>query len=153
MVRRSTDVLNRHKAFWERRPTDRPLLGINVGFTLPQTFPRTMAEIGDGALQPDDIPLKALFQDCDALELVHRGLGDYPYVAAPFVGVPWLEAIAGCPVAAHRTGFWAEPCVKDWRSWRWQESFLDNPWTRKLQELMAALTTHVWIRFCASPTM
>jgi hypothetical protein len=153
MVSMPADSLHRHQQFWERKPTDRPLLGIDVGFTLQGLFPRTMARISDGPLQPEDIPLDEFMQDCDALAQAHQGLGDFPYVAAPFVGVPWLEAIAGCPIHASRNSFWAEPCVTDWRAWRWPESFNDSPWTRKLIELMDALVTHAAGRYQVAPTL
>jgi hypothetical protein len=143
----------RHQGFWERQPAQHPLLGINVGFALDETFPRTMAQISDGPLKPDDLPLEAFLQDCDALALAHAGLGDYPYVAAPFVGVPWLEAIAGCPIVASRNSFWAGPCIDDWDAWRWPESFIDNAWTRKLLELMDALAAHAAGRYQIAPTL
>ena len=143
MTTLSTEALARHQAFWDRKPTDRPLLGINVGFALQDAFPRVMARMADGPLRPDDIPADALFQDCDALEVAHRGLGDYPFTVAPLVAIPWMEAIAGCQIAASRNSFWAEPCVENWREWKWPRSFLDNPWTRKLMELMDALVAHV----------
>jgi hypothetical protein len=146
-------VLHRHQQFWDRRPADRPLLGINVGFNLEDTFPRTMARISDGPVKPADIPVDAFLQDCDALARAHEGLGDYPYVAAPFVGVPWLEAIAGCSIAASRNSFWAGPCVTDWRSWRWPESHLDNPWAQKLLELMEALAANAAGRYRVAPTL
>jgi hypothetical protein len=147
------DTLHRHQEFWARQPADRPLLGINVGFAVEDTFPRTMARIADGPLKPGDIPVDEFLQDCDALAQAHEGLGDYPYVAAPFVGVPWLEAIAGCPIQASRNSFWAEACVQDWRSWRWRESFVDNPWTQKLLELMEALVAHAAGRYQVAPTL
>jgi hypothetical protein len=145
--------LSRHQQFWERRPADRPLLGINVGFNLQETFPRTMARIADGPLMPADIPMEEFLQDCDELVLAQAGLGDYAYAAAPFVGVPWLEAIAGCRVVASRNSFWAEACVTDWRAWRWPESFLGSPWAQKLLELMEALAAHAAGRYQVAPTL
>jgi hypothetical protein len=153
MVSMPADSLRRHKQFWARQSADRPLLGINVGFALSDTFPWTMARIADGPVKPEDIPLGAFLQDCDDLARAHEGLGDYPYVAAPFVGIPWLEAIAGCPIQASRNSFWAEVCVKDWRAWRWPESFVDNPWTQKLAELMEALAAHAAGRYQVAPTL
>jgi hypothetical protein len=153
MVSMPADLISRHQGFWERQPAERPLLGINVGTTLEETFPRTMVRISDGPLKPEDLPLDEFLQDCDALALAHAGLGDYPYVAAPFVGVPWLEAIAGCPIAAARNSFWAEACVTDWGSWHWPESFIDNAWTQKLLELMEALTAHAAGSYQIAPTL
>ncbi|MHB9038001.1 MAG: hypothetical protein ACYC64_15190 [Armatimonadota bacterium] len=147
------DTLQRHKAFWERRDTDRPLLGVNAGFFVNQRFPRVMEQMPEGEVQPDDIPVELFLKDCDDLYESHAGLGDYPFVSAPFVGIPWLEAIAGCPIMASKSSFWAEPCITDWKTWRWSEFILENPWTKKLQELMIALTEHSSGRYGVAPTL
>ncbi|MBI2843813.1 MAG: hypothetical protein HYX78_10475 [Armatimonadetes bacterium] len=147
------ETLRRHKAFWNRQKTDRPLLGINVGFFVNQRFPRVMDRMPEGLVRPDDIPVEEFLEDCDDLYRSHSGLGDYPYVSAAFVGIPWLEAIAGCPVMASPTSFWAEHCVTNWKSHRWLESVLDNPWTKKLLELMQALVQHSSGRYGVAPTL
>ncbi len=146
-------TLARHQAFWERRQTDRPLLGVNVGFFINHRFPRVMSRLPQGLVGPQDIPVDAFLEDCDDLYRSHSGLGDYPFVSAPFVGVPWLEAIAGCPIWSSPTGLWAEPCLADWGSWRWPESVRDNPWTGKLLELMQALVRHGGGRYPVAPTL
>ena len=147
------ETIKRHQAFWRRGDTDRALLGINVGFFVNERFPRVMAELPAGAIGPDEIPIRAFLDDCDALHESHRGFGDYPFVSAPFVGVPWLEAIAGCPVVASPSSLWAEPCVEDWRTWRGEEDPLDTPWARKLFELMRALVEHSHDRYTVAPTL
>lgn len=147
------ETLARHKAFWNSEETDRPLLGINVGFFIGQRFPRVMAKMKEGPVVPEDIPVEEYLADCDEMYELHRGLGDYPFVGAPFVGIPWLEAIAGCPIMASKTGFWAEPCVTDWKAHRWDDSFIENPWARKLLELMKALIEHSGGRYQAAPTL
>jgi hypothetical protein len=68
-------ALGRLQLSWERKPAHRPPLGVNIGFTLQEGFPRTSASMGDRPRKPDDIPLDAYLQDCDAL--AHQGLGDY----------------------------------------------------------------------------
>jgi hypothetical protein len=78
----------RHQRSGEREPTDRPLPGIDVRFTLTEGFPRAMGRIGGRPRKPDDIPLDAFLQDCDALAQAHQGLGDHSFVAAPSAGVP-----------------------------------------------------------------
>jgi hypothetical protein len=147
------ETLERHRAFWDRQPADRPLLGVNVGFALQDVFPRAMARIADGPVRPDDIPVEEFLRDCDALDRSHRGLGDYPFVSAPFVALPWLEAVAGCPIVASRNSFWAEPCVRAWRDWRWLDSFLDTPWARKLLDLMDTLAAHAAGRYPVTHTL
>lgn len=146
-------TLRRHQAFWHREETDRPLLGINAGFFVQQRFPRVLERMPQGVIQPDDIPIDRFLEDCDALAESHRDLGDYPYVSAPFVGIPWLEAIAGCPIVGSRENFWAERCVNDLAEWHGPESIRDNPWTRKLLELMQVLVEHSRGRYGVAPTL
>ena len=145
--------LARQRAFWQRQEMDRPLLGLNIGFTVQQRFPLLMAAIPIGRVKPEDIRTDLFLADCDRLYEAHRGLGDYPYVSAPFTGIPWLEAILGCPIMCSGTSFWAEPCVADWRGWRGPQPIWESPWARKLLELMRALVEHGRGRYPAAPTL
>jgi len=142
-----------HKAFWDRRDIGRPLLGINVGFTLEHRFPLLMATISPGLVKPKDIRTDLFLEDCDRLYETHQNLGDYPLASAPFVGIPWMEAIMGCPIMASSSGFWAEHCVNDWKSWHWQQPTRDNPWTQKLLELTSTLVEHAKGRYPVAPTL
>ncbi|MBI2843667.1 MAG: hypothetical protein HYX78_09735 [Armatimonadetes bacterium] len=146
--------LKLHRAFWMRRPAERPLLGCNLGFYVRERYPATMSNIADGAVSPDDICVDLFLDDCERLYESHRELDDdYPFVASPFIYVPWMEAIMGCPVHASPSSLWAEPCVSDWSSWHWQRPTLDNPWAEKLLELMRALVEHTSGRYPVSATM
>ena len=147
------DNLERHRAFRNRGSTDRPLLGINVGFSLQELFPGTMSAIDDGPLRPDGLPVAEFLADCDAIEIAHRGLGDYPVTIAPLVALPWMEAIAGCPIVASRHSIWAEPCVEDWRCRTWPASFLDDSWSRTLLDLIDILEKHAEGRFLVTHTL
>jgi hypothetical protein len=149
----SPNTLERHRAFWNREETDRPAWGINLGFFANEAFPRVMARLQPGPLRPADIPVEEFLEDCDARYAAHQDLGDFPCTCAPFPYVPWLEAVAGCPVMASPSSLWAEPCLHDWGTWRWDQPVLENPWTRKLLELMQALVEHSQGRYQVSPTL
>jgi len=142
-----------HKAFWSRQDIGRPLLGINVGFTLQHRFPRLMKTISPGPMKPEAIRTDLFLQDCDNLYETHQNLGDYPFVSAPFVGIPWMEAIMGCPIMASPSSFWAEHYVDDWKNWHWQRPTIENPWAQKLLELMTALVKHSNGRYPIAPTL
>jgi hypothetical protein len=150
---RSEKTLERQRAFWNRAETDRPVWGINLGFFVHEAFPRVMARLQPGPVRPADIPLAEFLQDCDARAAAQRELGDFPCTCAPFPGIPWLEAVAGCPIMASPSSFWAEPCLRDWGTWRWDQSVLENAWTQKLLELMQALVDHSAERYRVSPTL
>lgn len=145
---------NRHKAFWRHEMMDRPLLGINVGMFFSDHFPNASTVIPERVIQPDEIPVQQFLEDCDRLHLHSKAIGeDFPFVASPFVYIPWMEAIMGCPVSATRSTIWAEPCVADWRNWTPPRSVLDNPWAQKLLDILKALITHADGRYPVSNTM
>ena len=145
--------LEHHQAFWKRRKTARPLFGINVGFMANQRFPLLMESLPSGEVKPEDIRLDLFLKDCDRLYELQQDTGDYPYVAAAFPGLPWLEAIMGCPIASSPTNLWAEPCVSDWREYSRQKPNRDNPWYKKLIELVQGLIDHSGGRFQVAATL
>ncbi|MDO8686033.1 MAG: uroporphyrinogen decarboxylase family protein [Clostridiales bacterium] len=147
-------VLEKHRAFWEHRPSDRPLLGCNIGMFVHHHCPLTMKGIPEGIVKPDDINVQLFLEDCENLYLAHKELGDdYPFIASPFVFIPWMEAIMGCPVRASESSIWAEPCVNDWETWEWKSIIGENPWMHKLLEIIEVLVKHAAGRFPVSATM
>lgn len=143
-----------HKAFWTGAPMARPLLALNIGLFGSDRCPETMKALPKGRIEPDDIPLGAFLEDCGRAFALHEQVDDdFPFVASPFVHVPWMEAIMGCPVAASAESIWAEPCVQDVTAWNPQGDFLENPWARKLLEILRALVREYSGRRLVSITM
>lgn len=144
----------RFQAFLECQPAARPLLACTVGFTMPEQYPATARCLPQGLVSPEAIRTEAFLADCSRLYQLHGRLADdFPFVAAPFVYVPWLEAIMGCPIHASETSMWAQPVVDAWDQWRWEQPAPDNPWWRKLLELTAALVQHSAGRYPVAPTL
>jgi hypothetical protein len=112
-----------------------------------------MEKMPSGPVQPENILVSELLQDCDARWEAQQGIGDFPFTGSPFPSIPWLEAIAGCPIMASPTSFWAEPCLADYRTWQWPGRVLENPWARKLLELMQELVEHSRGRYQVSPSL
>ena len=81
------ETLRRHRAFWNREDTDRPVWGITIGFFANEVFPRVMARLGTRPVCPDDIPVEELLKDCDERYAAHEGLGDFPFTCAPFLQI------------------------------------------------------------------
>ena len=149
----SPDTLRRHRAFWNHEQMDRPALGLSIGFFANEAYPRVMSKIRSGPVEPEDIPVEELLEDCDARWEAQRDLGDFPFTCSPLFCIPWLEAIAGCPIMASPTSFWAEPCLHNWGNWQLDGPVLANPWSRKLLDLMRALVEHSRGRYQVSPTL
>ena len=149
------DQLQRHRAFLNREPTDRPLLGCNIGFYMPQQYPAVAQSLPRGRITPDDIRVDLFLEDCERLyQAYHQLADDYPFIGAAFIFIPWMEAIMGCPIQASESSMWAEPAVEDWDSWHWERPSLDsNPWAQKLLELMGAVVQHAGGRYPVAATL
>ncbi len=147
------DTLERHQAFWNHDKMDRPSWGVSIGFFANEAYPRTMAKISPGVVTPQDIPIDELLEDFDERWELSSGMGDFPFSCSPFPSIPWLEAIAGCPIMASPSSFWAEPCIDDLETWNWGQPIRENPWARKLLELMRSLADHSHGRYQVSPSL
>lgn len=135
--------LARHRAFWRREETNRPLYGFWQGGYSP--LRGLQGVIAEGHLEPEQLTPDVLWSLQEAWGQRHlSGLGDLLPAAMPFVGVPWVEATLGCPVyASLESGcMWAEPfsdvlpapeALEEWAS------APDNPWLAKLLESVALL--------------
>lgn len=145
----------RHLVFLNGGPTDRPLIGSWLfGFYIHQQYPRLAATMKPGPIGPDDVPIELFLADVDSLWEAYNKLGDdYPFSMGAFYGVPWMEAIMGCPVYFSGTTMWTGPCVPDWDAYKWKRPTLSNPWAQKLLEFLEALVKHSDGRFACGPTL
>lgn len=156
-MRQSEDAGNfgRHQLFLNRAATDRPLIGSWLfGFYVHQQYPSVAAAMEPGPIQPDDIPIDLFLKDVDALWEAYKELDDdYPFSMGAFYGVPWMEAIMGCPVHFTGTNMHSMPIIADWQDYDWPQPTLDSPWAQKLLEFLEALVHHSGGRFACGPTL
>lgn len=130
----------RHLAFRHRQPADPPLIGLyrESMFALAPFIERLGI---DGEVQPDDIDLD-IWLACYEGFWQRTGLawGDMLHFAHP-LKLPWMEAIAGCPVHPSRQSgsAWAEQ-HPNFRLGRDKVSLdRQNPWLQLLLEATEAL--------------
>jgi hypothetical protein len=133
------DRLNR----WLERRNERPLVGFTMGLYYPlHRYRKGARRIPDGVVQPADIHVADYLDDSDALFEMHEAAGgDLIWSAAPFWGLPWMEASLGCGVVADHTvgstrstpppGFARNPVVPEFSE--------ENPWVAKMLEFIPAL--------------
>jgi hypothetical protein len=147
--------IKRHQAFFNVETTDRPLIGSWLfGFYVHQQYPSAAAAMEPGPVQPHDIPIDLFLKDVDALWEAYTELDDdYPFSTGAFYGVPWMEAIMGCPVFFSGTNMYSEPCISSWEAYNWKRPTLDNAWAQKLLEFLDALVEHSGGRFACGPTL
>lgn len=143
-------------AQWFDRRNDRPLFGFTLGSYYPlHRYPEGARDLG-GIIGPDDIAVEKFLDDTERLYRLHEEAGgDFVFSAAPFMGVPWVEAALGCGVEADHTtgstrshpppGFASRPRVPE---------FTDrNPWVAKMLEFIPALSAHSRGRYPVGNTL
>lgn len=94
------------KAF-HRRENNRPLLGFFRGSEYPLfRYPFSQSLPEGRPLLPEDFNVEAFADDCEIIFTEHEECGgDFIFSASAFWGIPWLEAVLGCPLFAdHNTG-------------------------------------------------
>lgn len=130
----------RYQAWRLREPTDRPMYGLLWEPDIPP-LPEFLAQVGIGA----QVSAEAIQPDCllPHVERWHHRAAELPGDViqrfTPAFGVPWMEAIAGCPVTAHPGSLWAGPCLSDYRTRSEIRFSRDNPWLRQLLEWTRAM--------------
>ncbi len=134
------EKLQRHRAFWDREKTDRPLLG----FTTYRYSPREefdLVPIPRGRyLTPQDFDVEAFLPVYDRQYRESQEMaGDQIWTAIPFFGLSWLETIVGCPVRTDEDALWNEPIVTDICDVPALRLSRDNPWLQKLLEFTTKL--------------
>ncbi|MGD0091636.1 MAG: hypothetical protein ABSE73_17100 [Planctomycetota bacterium] len=95
------ELLDRHEAFLHCRPVERPLLGYWCGGYFPaEQFPQGTAQWGaDRVLTPEDVSFAGFAGDYENLYRRHRDVDDdFFYAGSAYWGIPWAEAILGCPI-------------------------------------------------------
>ena len=135
--------LARHRGFWDKSASDRPL----VGFWLGGYYPLAGLEglFDEKYLVPDQVePERLLPAQMRHLNEAWISSGELLPAAIPILGFPWLEAIIGCPVvsSAEAGAIWPEPLGPDLPDPdRLEELALSphNAWSAKLQECLKVL--------------
>ena len=119
------DLIARHEAFLQRGAANRPLVACWVGGYYPaEQFPRGVSNWPVSArLQPEQVSFAPFEEDYEALHRAHRDCDDdFFYVGSAYWGIPWLEAILGCPVSVAEANCRAEACSEAAEKWSGRSS-------------------------------
>ena len=150
-------LIDRHEAFLECRGVERPLVGHWIGGYFPaEQFPRaTSAWQPKMTLHPADIAFADFAEDYEELYQLHQSCDDdFFYVGSAYWGIPWLEAILGCPVAVALANCRAEPCLKKLQDAdRPAVNLEDNPWMKTLERFTQNLVQFAGGRFPVCPPL
>ncbi len=130
-------MIERHRAFWERRLTDGPLMSVRQFYPL-RTNPDVPLIGGRRAVEgtpivPDELDLDAMMAQWPAPDEAING--DYLHEAVPY-GLCWVEGFTGANIEAASGSIWSAPVDFDWTKVGELRKRLhpDNPWYAKLRE-------------------
>jgi hypothetical protein len=149
--------MERHEAFLECRAVDRPLIGYwSSGYYPAEQFPRATSRWKNGAvLRPDEVSFAPFAEDYERLYgSQHESNGDFGYVGSAYWGIPWLEAIMGCPVTVAVANCCAKPCLTSIDNMKGLALDLDtNAWLNTLLRFTQELVDFSAGRFPVCPPL
>lgn len=130
----------RYHAWLDREPMDRPLIGLLWEPDIPP-LPEFLQHAGTGkTISPDQIEPQMFLPHIERWYRQDADLqSDVIQPFTPAFGVPWVEAIAGCPVVVHPGSLWAAPCLDSYARRPPIRFDRENPWLCKLVEFTHAL--------------
>lgn len=131
-----------HRAYWNRENTGRPLVSFRLGdYFFSTEFKAAKHLLVEGKrITPDMLDVDLFMEDYERMyqEVAETGQDGF-WVAEPFTGIPWMEAILGCEVYATKNSFISHP---------WAQSIddldkivfnTDNIWFKKYMEFVEKL--------------
>jgi len=130
----------RYKAWLDREPVDRPMVGLLWEADIPP-LPEFLELVGENKpTSPDQIQPEMFLPHVEAwfrrdAELVSDTIQSF----APAFGIPWIEAIAGCPVVGYPSSLWAVSFLESYDDRPPMVFDPDNSWLRKLIEFTQAM--------------
>jgi hypothetical protein len=151
------ELIGAHEAFLACRPVERPLLGFWIGGYFPaEQFPAGTAAWRAGQrLDPGEVRFQPFAGDYESLYQAHLAADDdFFYVGSAYWGIPWLEAMLGCPVSVAAASCRAEPFLSDPRDFAALDADLDaNPWLDALLGFSEELVRFAGGRFPVCPPL
>ncbi len=104
--------LDMHRAFWARKKQPRPLAAFRVGdFFFARHFQAALPLLEPGRIMsPGMLKVSEFLPDYEGMFQEAEELGqDAFWTGEPYTGIPWMEAILGCPILAGRESFTSKP--------------------------------------------
>ena len=132
-----------HRSFWALEKQPRPLASFRVGdFFFARHFRAALPLLEpDKSISPEMLNVSEFLPDYERMFREAEELGqDGFWTGEPFTGIPWMEAILGCPIRAGRESFTSRPWLSSPAEALEKVRFdPQNPWLGKYLEFTAAL--------------
>lgn len=147
-------ILARHADWWERK-------GMLCAHVPHSPLADLWLPLSDGSTALDDLDLHPHMLDLDRLAGPCLESGPLAFIedclatAAPYVRVPWVEAVLGCPVRATIRGgsMRTKAFVADWAEWERGRPHLDRGWLDALNRLTELLAIRSGGQYAVVPTL
>ncbi|MGE5255511.1 MAG: FCD domain-containing protein [Hyphomicrobiales bacterium] len=140
-----------HRAFWARAEQPRPLASFRIGdFFFSRHFKAALTLLEpDKPIAPEMLDVPSYLPDYERMFQESEAIGqDGFWTAEPFTGIPWMEAILGCPIRAGAESFTSRPWLSSPEEALEKVHFdLQNPWLNKYLEFTSALVRQSRGRF------
>jgi hypothetical protein len=150
------ELIGRHEAFLACTPAKRPLLGFWCGGYYPaEQFPHGTTWREGQTLTPAAVRFKPFAEDYEHLFRLHQKVDDdFFYIGSAYWGIPWLEAILGCPIKAGRNNCWAGTRLAEPQAANTLSPLRsDNPWLVCLLQFTDELVRFADGRFPVCPPL
>lgn len=122
------------RKFWNKDKTDSPIIGCLFNRMAPLSY--FTNNYKEGKITPGDVSIKVFLDDCRRRHSAsEKLLGDSIFVAYPYIGLPWLDAVMGAKVHVGGGSAWAVADV-DWKNYSEDSVEWENGW----YDLMLAQT-------------
>ena len=131
-----------HRAFWSREPLKRPLVSFQLeDYFVSRRYKAAEHLLTDGKkITPDMLVVESFLGDFERMyqETCRTGQDGF-WVAEPFCGIPWMEAIFGCEIYGTKSSFVSHPCIESIRDLKKIRFDPENPWFGKYMEFVDKL--------------
>ena len=137
------EKIHRHKQYWNREDTGRPLVSVTIAedFFFSRHYRSATDLLQPGQLiTPDMLDVPAFMPDYERMYqeslLVEQ---DGFWVGTPYTGIPWMEAMLGCEIVAMEASFVSRPTGATIENLEPIKLSLENEWVSKYLEFTRAL--------------
>lgn len=143
------DIVKRlelHKKFWNGEELQTLPVSFRIGdYFFADKFAEAKKLLRSGGrIESESICVDAFLEDFERMYEEIENIGQTGFwTAEPFIGIPWIEAILGCPVYAGDRSFVTEP-VKDLKEITFDRN---DPWLLKYIEFARKLNNIAGDRF------
>lgn len=137
------EMKKRNLSFVNREKVDRPLFGAYIlGRDYMKLHEKAYKNIPKNReVKSDDIVINDYLEDLEKRINMTEEVGkDLFCPISPWTDIPWMEAIAGCPVFAGRDSLYTQPFIKTWDDFVEKiDLSSNNEWLSKLIKLEEAI--------------